>query len=57
MTLVLSPLSLTKVFLRSTETWSCCDELQYKIYCDKHFAFQGCEFCDFDLSAESCECE
>lgn len=57
MTLILSPLSLTKVFLRSTETWSCCDELQYKIYCNEHFIFQGCEFCDFDLSAESCECE
>ena len=58
MTLILSHLPLTKVFLRSTDTFFCCGELQYKIYCDEHFIFQGCEFCgDFDMSAESCVCE
>jgi len=49
---------LTKVFLRSTNTFFCCDELQYAIYCDEHFLFQGCEFCtDFDITAERCFCE
>ena len=57
-TLILSHMPLTKVFLRSTNTFFCCDELQYAIYCDEHFLFQGCEFCtDFDITAERCFCE
>jgi len=56
-TLILSHMPLTKVFLRGTKQFLCCEEMQTAIYCDEHFEFQGCQYCDFDLSASECESE
>ena len=57
MTLVLSPLMFNKTFMRSTQEFMCCEEMQYRIYCDAHFAFQGCQHCEFNIHATECECE
>jgi len=56
-TLILSYLPLTNVFLRGTNKFLCCEEMQTAIYCNEHFEFQGCQYCDFDITASECECE
>ena len=54
MTLVLSPTGFNSYYLTNYETFVCCDEVQYKYFCDNHFSFMGCYFCEFDYSID-CE--
>jgi hypothetical protein len=56
MTLVLSHIGLNKFYLTDYSCFTCCDEVQYRYYCDNHFAPMGCQFCEFD-PYENCECE
>ena len=52
MTLVLKPVN--EHYLTDYETHFCCDEVQFKHYCEPHFEFMGCYFCEFNY-AEDCE--
>ena len=52
MTLVLTPVN--KFYLTNYESFVCCDELQYRYFCDNHFEQMGCYFCEFDYSID-CE--
>ena len=56
MTLILSPVGLNKFYLTSYEVFMCCDEVQYRYYCDNHFTKMGCQFCSFDPYSD-CECD
>lgn len=54
MTLVLSPVGLNKFYLTNYETFICCDEQQFRYFCDNHFEQMGCQFCEFN-PYEDCE--
>ena len=56
MTLVLNHIGLNKFYLTDYSRFICCDEVQYRYYCDNHFSPMGCQFCEFD-PYENCECE
>jgi len=53
-TLILSPMTFHPNYMRSTRKHFCCDETQYAIYCEAHFVFMGCRYCNFNIDLD-CE--
>ena len=54
--LTLKPIFGNKFYLTNNERFICCDEVQYRYFCDNHFEAQGCQFCEFD-PYQDCECD
>jgi hypothetical protein len=44
----------TEFYEIADEQHFCCDESQFKYYCEKHLEFMGCYFCGFDYDKD-CE--
>jgi hypothetical protein len=53
-TLVLSPIGFGSPYLTNHDQFICCEELQYRYFCDEHFEQMGCQFCEFN-PYENCE--
>jgi hypothetical protein len=53
-TKLLNIIDKTDFYEIADEQHFCCDESQFKYYCEKHLEFMGCYFCQFDYDKD-CE--
>jgi len=51
---LLNIIDKTDFYEISDEQHFCCDESQFKYYCEEHLEFMGCYFCEFDYD-KNCE--
>jgi hypothetical protein len=49
-------IKLNEYYYQTEDGFFCCDEYQYRTYCEAHVELMGCYYCEFDYS-KPCECE